>query len=156
MRSGKATLMIAIAATISLAVLTAAQTKVNVSGTWKMNREKSTFGNGSGPQGITIKFDQQEQTLRETFTVNSSAGEERTLNLTYTVDGKPGKGDFGGNEITTVASWEGSSLVIVFKRDNGSFTRKFTMSGDGKTMTIAVRQSGPGGDNEDTVLLEKQ
>jgi hypothetical protein len=147
--------MSAMVVTISLAVLAGGQTKPNVSGTWKMNRAKSTFASG-GPEGITITFEQKEQTLREVFIIVRPEGGERTLNLTYTIDGKPGVNKFEGNEINTVASWEGASLVIVFKRDDGSFTRKFTMSEDGKTMTIAVRQTGPRGDNDDTVFLEKQ
>jgi hypothetical protein len=153
MKAGRASLVIAMLA-ISLAGSTAAQTKPNVSGTWKMNRAKSTFANG-GPEAITIKFDQQEQKLLETLTITNSGG-DRTLNMTYVTDGKPGKNEFGGQEITTIASWEGPMLIIVFKREDGSFTRKFTMSADGKTMTIAVRQSRPQGDSDDTVFLEKQ
>jgi hypothetical protein len=155
MKARSATLMIAMVLTMSLVAPTGAQTKPNVSGTWKMNREKSTFA-GSGPAGVIIKFDHQEPTLKEVFTVIRSEGGERVLNLTYTLDGKPGINKFEGGEINTVASWEGASLVIVFKREEGSFTRKFTMAEDGKSMTIAVRQSGPQGENNETVFLERQ
>jgi hypothetical protein len=63
----------------------------------------------------------------------------------------------GGQPIKTTARWEGESLVIEFKNDQGfNFVRKFTMAGDGKTMTIDVKQTSPNGAATDTVLLEKQ
>ena len=139
----------------SLALMVQAQSKPNVTGTWKMNAEKSKFERG-GPQSITIKFDQQGSTLTESFMMTNDRG-DRTINFTYTLDGKEAVQDMGGQPIKTTARWEGESLVIEFKNDQGfNFVRKFTMAGDGKTMTIDVKQTSPNGAATDTVLLEKQ
>ena len=141
---------------LSLALFAEAQSKPNVSGTWKMNAEKSKFERG-GPKAITIKLDQQESTLKESLTLTNDQG-DRTVNFTYTLDGKESLQQLEGQQIKTTAKWEGEALIIEFKNDADGFTflRKITVSGDGKTMTIAVKQSSPNGAANDTVVLEKQ
>ena len=134
----------------------AAQSKPDVSGTWKMNREKSKFSDDGGPQTVVIKFELKEASLHEWFTIGASQG-ERTIDLTYKMDGSQNTAQVEGQDIKTMAKWEGNSLLIVITDPGGgTFSRKFTMAESGKTMTISVRQSGPNGDKDDTVFLEKQ
>lgn len=140
---------------LSLVHLVQAQNKPDVSGTWKMNAEKSKFERG-GPRAITIKFDQQASTLNESLTLTNSQG-ERTVNFTYSLEGKESLQQLEGRPVKTIAKWEGESLVIEFKNDEGfNFLRKIIVSGDGKTMTIDVKQSSPNGAANDIVVLEKQ
>jgi hypothetical protein len=140
---------------LSMALHLEAQTKLNVSGTWKMNAEKSKFERG-GPKAITIKFDQQGSALNESLSIMSDQG-ERTESFTYTLDGKESLQRVEGEQIKATAAWDGPSLILEFKNDEGfSFRRKVTVSADGKTMTIDVKQSGPNGTINDTVILEKQ
>lgn len=137
------------------APLLQAQNKPNVSGTWKMVAEKSKFEHG-GPKNIVIKFDQQAATLSEVLTLTNDQG-DRTINFTYSMDGKELPQQLEGQEIQTSAKWEGEALVVEFKNSEGySFARKITVSADGKTMTIAVKQTNPNGSVNDTVVLEKQ
>ena len=132
-----------------------AQSKPNVTGTWKMNLAKSKFAEG-GPEAITIKFEQQDASIHEWLTIGGAQG-ERTLEFTYKTDGSQNAAQVDGRDIKTMAKWEGDSLLVVLTEGNGgTFSRKFTMADGGKTMTIAVRQTGPNGDKDDTVLLEKQ
>ncbi|HYP27396.1 MAG TPA: hypothetical protein VE262_11825 [Blastocatellia bacterium] len=120
-----------------------------------MNAEKSKFERG-GPRSINIKFDQQGSTLNESLTLTNDQG-DRTINFTYSLDGKESLQQLEGRPIKTTAKWEGESLVIEFKNDGGfNFLRKVTLSADGKTMTIDVKQSSPNGSANDTVVLEKQ
>ena len=141
----------------SASILTAqAQTRPNVSGTWKMNRAKSKFGGDGGPESITIKFEQQEGSVHEWLTIAGQQG-ERTVELTYKTDGKEATAVVEGQEFKTTAKWEGDSLVIVFSDGgDGKFVRKFTLADGGKAMTIDVRRNGPSGGQADTVFLEKQ
>lgn len=153
-RKGLFILMLA-AFVLSSAILAAATVAPNVSGTWKMNTEKSKFEKG-GPKGITIKFDQQGSTLKESLTLVNEGG-ERTVDFTYTLDGKESVQQLEGNPIKTTARWEGESLLLEFKNDDGfSFLRKVTMSGDGKSITMDVKQSTPNGTTTDMVILDKQ
>ena len=139
----------------SVSQIAGAQGKPNVTGTWKMNAEKSKFERG-GPKNITIKFEQQESTLREALILTNDQGEQ-TLNFTYTLDGKESEQQIEGQSIKASARWEGSSLVLAFKNEEGfSFVRKVTVSADGKTITMAVTQINPNGTVNDVVVLEKQ
>jgi len=133
-----------------------AQTKQpNLSGTWKMNAEKSKFEQG-GPSEITIKFDHKDSSLSETLTLVTSNG-DRTIDTKYTTDGKEAAQEVFGTSGQTSAKWETDTLTIEWKIEGGSFARKFTVSADGKTMTMIVKQSSPDGQSAtDTILLEKQ
>jgi len=140
---------------LSTANLVQAQGKTNVNGTWKMNAEKSKFERG-GPKDINIKFEQQGSSLHETFTINTGNG-ERVLNLNYTLDGKESPQQLENEEIMATAKWEGEALVIEFKNAKGfTFLRKFTVSADGKTMTIDAKQTSSRGSANDIILLDKQ
>ena len=135
--------------------MASAQSRPDINGTWKMNPAKSHFA-GSGPTSITIKFVQKDSSLLETLTLGGDDG-EHALDLKYTTDGKEGVNQIGGDSAKTVAGWEGNALVIEWKGEDRSFRRKITLSGDGKTMTMAVHHADPGSDpTDDTVVLEKQ
>jgi hypothetical protein len=148
-------LLIQILFLLSAALIAGAQSSTNVSGTWKMNAEKSKFERG-GPSAITIKFDQQEKTLNETLTLTNERGEQ-THNFTYTLDGKESAQQLEGMNIKTTARWEGESLHLEFKNNEGfSFLRKISLSADKKSMTMDVKQTNPGGSVNDVVILERQ
>ena len=139
----------------SASLFVVAQSKPNVSGTWKMNAEKSKFERG-GPKGITIKFEQQESTLKEALILMNEQGDQ-TLNFTYTLDGKESAQEIQGQPVKASAKWDGTTLVLEFKSEEGfSFLRKITVSTDGKTITMAVTQTSPNGTVNDTVVLDKQ
>jgi hypothetical protein len=140
-----------------LTAIAAAQTKQpNLTGTWKMNPDKSTFERG-GPEGIVIKFDHKDSSLAETMMLVTGVG-ERTIDLKYTTDGKESaQADLMGASGHSTVKWEGNALLILWRVENMSFNRKVTLSEDGKTMTMIVSQtSGDGSSATDTVILEKQ
>jgi len=142
-------------AVFSLDLFIQAQSKPNMSGTWKMNAAKSKFEQ-SAPKAITIKLDHQGSAMQEAFTLTNDQG-ELTVNFTYTLDGKESLQQLEGQTIKSTAKWEGESLVIEFKDDQAfNFRRKLTLSADGKTMTMDVKKSDPGGTANDFVVFEKQ
>jgi len=144
---------------LTICLLTAfasAQTKqTNLSGTWKMNPDKSKFEQG-GPSAITIKFDHKDNSLAETLMLTNDGG-ERSLDLKYTTDGKESSQEIMGQPGQTAVKWDTDGWLIEWKADGRSFVRKVSLSADGKTMTMIVKQSSPdGGTATDTVILEKQ
>lgn len=130
--------------------------KPNFSGTWKMNPQKSKFA-GSGPEGITIKLDHKDNNLTEALTIAGGGG-ERTIDAKYITDGKESDLQIGGDAAKATVNWEGEALVIEWKAAEGRFfRRKLTLSPDGKTLTLTVKQNrSDGSEAEDTVVLEKQ
>ncbi len=145
-----------IAAIVCLcASIAAAQTKPNLSGSWKMNSQKSKFADG-GPDGILIKIDHKEPELTEDWSISTPDG-ERAFQAKYTTDGKETEQEVMGRTAKTSAKWDGDALVIEFKSGNGFFKRKITLSADGKTITkVVTHTEGGGSPVEDTVVLEKQ
>lgn len=133
----------------------AAQDKAKWTGTWKMDSAKSQFAGGGGPTRLTIKLELKDGAVTETMTAGND-NEERAFTAIYTTDGKESTQEVMGSSQQTTAKWEGDALVIEFKSEGRSFRRKFTLSPDGKTMTIAAHRSGEQGEADETVVLEKQ
>ncbi|MGE0128668.1 MAG: hypothetical protein AB7U82_11360 [Blastocatellales bacterium] len=101
------------------ASIASAQTKPDLSGTWKMNPEKSKFANG-GPDGLLIKIDHKEPALTEAWSISTPNG-ERSFEAKYTTDGKETEQEVMGRTAMTSAKWEGAALVIEFKSDGRVF-----------------------------------
>lgn len=139
-----------------MATFVVAQTKQsNLTGTWKMNADKSKFERG-GPSGITLKFDHKDNSLAETMMLVTDGG-DRTVDLKYTTDGKETSQDIMGTTGQTVVKWETDGWLIEWKAEGRSFVRKLTLSADGKSMTMIVKQMSPDGETvTDSVVLEKQ
>ena len=139
-----------------LAVGAAAQGKQpNLSGTWKMNAAKSKFERG-GPSGVTLTLDHKDPALSEVLALNTDNG-DRSVSAKYTTDGKETPQEVMGTLAQTSAKWEGESLTIEWKAEGRNFSRKLSLSPDGKTITMIVKQSGPDGQGAtDTIVLEKQ
>ena len=87
MKSRISTIILAALTVCMLTAFASAQTKqANLTGTWKMNADKSKFEQG-GPSGIVIKFDHKDGSLAETLTLTHE-GNDRAVDLKYTTDGK--------------------------------------------------------------------
>ena len=140
-------------ALITITVYVKAQSKSSINGTWKMNMSKSQAEESI--QGITVKFEQTGAALREDLTMLTPDG-ERKATLNYTLDGKESTNQWGPREVKSTAKSEGDSVILEWKGDDHSLLRKITVSQDGKVMTMIVRQTSPGGQREDTIVLDKQ
>jgi hypothetical protein len=149
-----AALMIATIFCLCASIATA-QTKPNFSGVWKMNPQKSKFER-SGPDGIQSKIDHKDTAFAESLMVSTPNG-DRATETKYTIDGKETAQEVMGRSARTSAKWDGDSLIVEWKVEDGFLRRKLTLSPDGKTLTMVVTQSrGSGEQAEDTVVFEKQ
>src|SRR5262249_44154372 len=137
------------------ASVAATQTKPNLNGTWKMDPSKSKFEN-EGPGSITIKFEQKATSFNETLTIGGD-NDERNINLKYTTDSKEYANQIGDRDVQVTAKWEGETLVVTIKGEQGIFTRKLSISTDGKTINMDVeRQEGDRPMVKESVFLVKQ
>ncbi len=143
---------------------------VNFSGEWELDRSKSNLpegGQGRGPGAFVaskMTVTQDANTLTMERTMPGRDGGERKMTTTTTLDGKVTKTSNERGESEVKAVWENETLVVEthrkFEGPMGSFesTRKekWTLSADGKTLTIEFTQSTPRGEtNGKAVYLKK-
>lgn len=136
-----------------------AQAKPNFSGTWKLNTAKSDFGAMPAPDSRTDTITHEDPDLKDTFTQAGQMGEV-TAEMKYSTDGKETTNSVRGNEIKSTAKWEGDELAIAGKASlNGAdvtLSDRWSLSADGKTLTIQRHVNSPMGDTDQKIVLEKQ
>ncbi len=145
--------------TLACASALQAQAKPDFTGTWKTNIAKSDFGAMPAPESVTTKIQHKDPKLGVESTSVGDQG-EHTITFNLMTDGTETTNQFGPVEIKSKAHWEDKALLIESKAatDNGEITvkEKWTLSDDGKILTLARNFSGPQGDMTQTVVQEKQ
>jgi hypothetical protein len=125
----------------------------NLTGVWKLNVSKSDYGMVPAPEAMTRTINHNDPSLQMS-TYQKGAQGEVTTELKYTTDGKPAenKGSKG------TAKWEGGKLVIDSVREGAEikFHEVYTVSPDGKMMTINNHIVAPQGEFDITLVFDKQ
>jgi hypothetical protein len=136
-----------------------AQAKPNFSGTWKVNTAKSDFGAMPAPDTRTDKITHEDPDLKLHVAQSSQMG-EMNYDAVYTTDGKECTNSVNGNVFKSTLKWEGDELALDTKGSfNGNeFTAKdrWTLSEDGKTMTVQRHLASAMGETDQKVVFEKQ
>jgi hypothetical protein len=118
----------------------------NFSGEWKLNVAQSQYGPFPAPASMTRKVDHNGGLISMTTTQKGSQGDV-TSELRYTIDGKPMTNTMPTGEVKGSARWDGDRLVIESSRQVNDAELKerdvWTLSADGKTLTIAVHITLP-------------
>jgi hypothetical protein len=147
---------------VSIAVvsmLSPAQAAPNLTGEWKLNVSKSNYGPIPAPQLMIRKVKHDEPVLSITTTQKGAQGEVAT-ELKYTTDGKPSVNKVAGGEAKGTAQWQGDKLVVESTREfQGNPMRSketWSLSADGKVLTIANHLALPQGEFDLTLIFEKQ
>jgi hypothetical protein len=131
----------------------------NLSGEWKLNFAKSNYGKFPAPSSMTRKIAHNDPKLILTTTQKGPQGEV-TSKLTYTTDGKESVNQVAGGEAKGIAQWIGDKLMIESSREFQGVTLKqkdiWTLSADGKTLTIDSHVSIPNGEFDIKQVFDKQ
>ena len=122
----------------------AAQAKPNFAGSWKLNLQKSDFGQMAqmAPASETDTITQTADAFTIAVASESEQG-KRTTTSTAKLDGTDTPNaavpDSPFQILSTKAAWQGASLVITqttsFQDNKGTLTSTYTLSDDGKTLT---------------------
>jgi hypothetical protein len=132
----------------------------NFGGNWKLNTSKSDFGQFPPPSSMTQKMSHAEPKLTVEVKMTGEMGEiEFTSN--YTTDGKECTNQgFGGSEVKSVAKWDGDALGIESKGAFGdnpyTMKDKWTLSEDGKVLSIVRHFASAMGEVDQKLVFEKQ
>ena len=136
-----------------------AQAKPNFSGAWKLNTAKSDFGAMPAPDSRTDNITHEDPDLKDAYTQSGQMG-EITAEMKYSTDGKETTNSVRGNQIKTTAKWDGDELAIAGKTQfNGAdvtLSDRWSLSADGKTLTIQRHVNSPMGETNQKIVLEKQ
>ncbi|HVG29718.1 MAG TPA: hypothetical protein VM864_08485 [Pyrinomonadaceae bacterium] len=172
MRSKFAAAGAGLAAFVLFAAVAAAAAKPNYTGTWVLDAAKSE-GVG-GPQGApaaeeTMTVKQDGDKIAAERKIKGQQG-ERVVNDSYTADGKEGEFtmQMRGNETKgkRTAKWSADGNVLEvndkasFDTPQGAMTTesnsKWTLSADGKTLTIEGTRTTPRGEQKFKRVYNKQ
>ena len=126
----------------------------NLSGNWVLNLSKSQYGQFPAPEVMTRQIQHSDPALSMS-TYQKGAQGEVTTQLKYSTDGKP----VVNGENQGSAHWETDKLVIETSRDyqGTKLTQReeWTLSADGKTLTIATHVKLPNGEFDVKQVFEK-
>jgi hypothetical protein len=122
-----------------------------------MNAAKSDFGGVPAPSLITRQITHREPALTIVELQRSDFGDQLATRK-YVTDGSQTTFNANGADVSTSATWEGSTLIVVSTVDVIGLTYhdRMSLSADGRTLTSRVRISSPQGDVETTVVFERQ
>jgi hypothetical protein len=137
------------------------------SGKWKLNEGKSELGQFANFATRVIETEQNADAISISRTAPSFDGNDMTTKERLTFDGKEVESAFIANsKRKAVASWsdEGKTLkitysfVLDFNGESNEIkgTEIWTLSADGKTLTVKGKSSSSFGDIETTSVYEKQ
>ncbi|HXW55730.1 MAG TPA: hypothetical protein VEJ67_08290 [Candidatus Cybelea sp.] len=159
--------LLALVAVTALAGASFAQQKTDYTGTWKLNVDKSDFGPVPGPSSETQVIEQSGETVKVNVRAETEQGKTEFL-MTLVTDGKqvsvPADDPLAhpAPEATLeamAASWDGNVLVVNEKLTYGgdpvSGVARYTLSPDGKVLTIHSDYTSQMGDASRTFVFDK-
>ena len=137
--------------------------KPDFTGKWSLDAAKSDFGQVPAPDSMVHDIEHKEPNLKVMTSVKSAAG-DTTNTRTFSTDGKESTNKLSmmGTEqaVTTTAKWEGPSLIVSASFEAQGTTVQlidtWTLSGDGKVLTIGRVVKTPQGDFTTKTVFNKQ
>ena len=137
-----------------------AQSKVNFTGTWKMNPAKSDFGRGAGLTSRLDRISHNDPNLNDTIISQTIEQGEITSTMSYTTDGRESTNYPIGIEYKSSARWVGDELVIESRspaRGQANLKDRWSLSPDGQTLTIRRHASaGLAGSADLKIVFDRQ
>jgi len=131
----------------------------NFSGEWKMNSQRSNFSPLPQPDRLVRKIVQRGSNLK-IRTTQYGQGREIVTDLAYTTDGAECKNVIRGQEFNGTARFDGDTLVVESRREVQGMqiaqTESWTLSPDGKRLTILNHVETPQASFDITIVLDKQ
>jgi hypothetical protein len=132
-----------------------ATSHTDFSGTWKVDTGKSDFGRIPAPGQMTDTISQNDHVL----TINRER-DGQPVKLQIPLDGSTLDNKLRGVPVKTTAEWQEATLVV---RSSGQhfggsvgYEEHWSLSADGKVLTIKRTLNGPQGETGQTVVYAKQ
>ena len=131
----------------------------DLSGVWRLNVEKSTWGAMRKPASVTLDVQHREPALEYTGTVLYANEDSRDFVFKGAIDGKPHPmtRSFGSGSIT-IQRVNTHTFDSVFQTDNGNYVEnsRTTLSSDGKSIRRVLTVKTPAGEQRWTEVYERR
>ncbi|MCX6622948.1 MAG: c-type cytochrome [Acidobacteria bacterium] len=129
----------------------------DLSGVWKADLDKSSQG-GPRPSSYILVLDQKPASLTEIAEIVNQRGPYRSTS-TYNLSGQESRDYVRGIPGRSKAVWDNGSLVVdtkIFNTKPEAQHKKYTLSSDGKTLTLESSGTMNGREMQSKVVFEKQ
>jgi hypothetical protein len=132
--------------------------QTNFSGTWRLNREKSSWRGLRKPISVIVTIEHKQAAFSYSGSLVDADGELRNFEFSGFVDGKehPATREYGEGKVAL--KWAGSNtLTATFKTSDGGWVETTTrsLSRNGKTLTQQLRLKAPDREVTWTEVYEK-
>lgn len=134
-------------AVLSLSVSTAAGAVASLSGNWRLNLERSSWGTRPKPISVTLSVDHNEPVLTYSGVVVYSGEDARPFTFAGSIDGQtyPMDRSFGAGT-AVVRRINALTIESVFRTPDGRCreTARTSITADGKVLTRRIRMETDG------------
>lgn len=132
----------------------------NFTGTWKIDPERSRYGDLPLPDKLVSKIEHKGSALRVS-TEQSGGMAPGKAEYRYDTSGKESVNKIRSNELRTVLRWEGETLHFSHRlefqgTEKVEMRDEWRVSADGAELTQVRRVKTPGGEIETVTVLVKQ
>lgn len=136
-----------------------AQSQPNFTGTWKVNVAKSDYGMLPPPESRMDVIEHTGDTVKNKVSAVNQQGKQ-DYTLTFKTDGSESVNKIADREMKITAKWDGPALAVTMKLNlqgqDIDILSKWTLSGDGSTLTQNVHLASAMGETDQKVVYEKQ
>ena len=158
MRARSLFLLLLTAAIVSFCIDLRAQTKPNFSGEWTMVLDKSDFGPMPAPSAVVRTVTHTEPDIKVVTKQTTDQG-ETTTTLVLSTDEKPHTNTVQGNQMTSVAKWDGTAITVKSSLSmqgvDIGIDERWELSDAGKTLTVTRKFATPDGDVSTKIVYTK-
>jgi hypothetical protein len=141
---------------LGFVVSAAAASATNFTGTWKFDRAKSDASPTDTPKKMSLKIHQSGAKMSVWYSITDNLG-DHDWGSNYTLDGKANHNSWDGIEVKSSQEWNGDSLVFNVKRGaNSQYKETWSLSPDGKTLTISRHTIFAHSDLTETFAFDRQ
>jgi hypothetical protein len=134
------------------------QSKPDLSGTWKLNLQKSDFGPLPPPESRIDVIVQTASRIEDKVTQKAANG-PRDMTMVYSTDGSETTNKFLGQDVKSTGKWEGDGFTIqsklTYQEQEVTIDAKWTAGADGKSLTEQVHFTSPQGEADQTLMFDR-
>ena len=145
---------------MSVSAATQAPPGQDFTGTWALNVPRSDYGPFPAPERRTDTIEHRASTLKVTRREVPSGGRERTAEWSCTTAGAECTNVIGGNDMKSTVRWDGPVLVVdtktMYNQQPATISDRWTLSPDGRLLTISRHAASPEGTVDQVFVLERQ